>query len=255
MLLLLGTPINIAETPNLLVRLGDLFEVYWGPADSPRSCYTGPHGQKVIMVRLSSMEASSRANVVDSGTLTLKSVDELQQREKILNRKRQAIGSKKTYLLERQLKDTTLFLRNNDLLVPIKGITRVIEVQDNMDASPVALVPCQHFLLLRKRLIHTQIFTPYLTMIAKLLLERIGKERYKIKADEVEGRYGLFNTFTKKDIVSISFHIHADYNTQKAVYESLTKLAKDIQPLYEVYESFRDELFHKSMMGINDFKI
>lgn len=234
MLLLLIPEYLGIEPPDQTVTIGDLFEVFWGVVDSPKHGYVGPNGEVVLLIRLSSLDGSQEKNI--------KNIEDLQKKETTLQLKRKKENKKNATTFYTPLKDQKLFLKKDDLLVPIKGKTEIVKIQPDIENYSVALVPSQHFLVLRKRRLHSHIYTPYLLLITKLLLEKIGNDRYNERINEVDGKYGLFNTFTKKEIESLKINIHSEIKKQKAIFSRNSQLLNKIQPLKEALNNWNETI-------------
>lgn len=238
MLLLVNPFSKWAPDADLTIQLSDLFEVFLGVVDNPRYNYKGSEGENIVLVRLSS---------IDINTYKIKSIQELIAKEKEVGEKRKLTKEKGKELSFKKLKNRKLSLKKNDLLLPIKGKTQVIFFDQELDhSSPVLLVPSQHFLLLRKRGVHTNFLTPYLLLVVKLLLEKIGNERYLERVDEVKGEYGRFNTFTKKEVEALSIKLHSNTKFQQIIFDNNKELSdiadEALQAQKRVYQDLLNQL-------------
>ena len=232
MLLLVNPYLPVVPPTDLSIKVRDLFDVYLGLVDS-RFEYKGPAGEQLVLIRPSSIEFSAKK---------LKNMEELSQKEKLLHQKRKTVTDEAN-ATTKYLKDRSLFLKKNDLLVPLKGKTQVLVFDQEIDDSlGFYLVPSHHFIVLRKREIHKQFYTPYLVLMTQLFLEKIGTENYSKKIEDVKGEYGLFNTFNKKQIESLSIHLHSNQDDQHRLFVQHNILINELEEKIQVQKKFYEKL-------------
>lgn len=232
MLLLVNPYLQVVPPADLSIKVRDLFDVYLGLVDN-RFEYKGPDGEQLVQVRPSSIEFSTKK---------LKTMGDLIEKEKLLHEKRKAVADDVS-VTTKYLKDRSLFLMKNDLLVPLKGKTQVLVFDQEIDDSlGFYLVPSHHFIVLRKREIHKQFYTPYLVLMIKLFLEKVGAENYSQKLEDVKGEYGLFNTFNKKQIESFSIHLHSNQDDQHRLFAQHNLLVNELEEKIQVQKKFCEKL-------------
>jgi len=228
LLLLLSDLKDVSDLPNQtrLCKIEDLFEVSVGVLEDRCSKTIKNLKEPLIFLRASSFD--------ENGVLV--DLQKLNAINKSIKTKRNS----KLDLFSSSAIDENLItlgikkiLKSEDYLIYTRGIPKGFSLLKSNQIDKINAVANHQFVCLRPRTDIQEIHVPYLHFILDLLIENEFKAMYDYKLKKFDGKYGLFNSISTKEIRNIELEISDSKESQIKIYNRYN----------EIYNAYKQAIF------------